>query len=255
LRITVIFITILTSVSSLSGRSAHKTVHVYVALCDNKYQGIIPVPKRLGDGEDARNNLYWGAACGVKTFFKRSRDWKLLYSIENLNNYVLERCIFKHRFESVLLVADAYKGSEIKRALIDFLESTAGHNGIEMRIGNYLIKCGGKSNLIAYVGHNGLMDFNLERYPERKNADSREVIVLACKSKIYFEQAMKSTGAYPLLWTTGLIAAEAYTLKGAIDGWILNESNNKIRLRAARSYHRYQKCGLKAAKNTFVTGW
>src|SRR5256885_7283118 len=42
----------------------------------------------------------------------------------------------------------------------------------------------------------------------------------------------------PLLWTTNLMAPEAYTLKSALDGWILSESNGKIRERAAAAYNR-----------------
>ncbi len=38
--------------------SQTKTIHVFVALCDNEHQGIVPVPKTLGDGKDACNNLY-----------------------------------------------------------------------------------------------------------------------------------------------------------------------------------------------------
>lgn len=51
-----------------------KTIHVFVALCDNEHQGIVPVPKTLGNGKDARNNLYWGAAYGLKSFLKYKTD-------------------------------------------------------------------------------------------------------------------------------------------------------------------------------------
>src|SRR5579864_1418535 len=51
-----------------------RTVHVFVALADNQHQGIVPVPAKLGNGEDAERNLYWGSAYGVKTFFSRSAD-------------------------------------------------------------------------------------------------------------------------------------------------------------------------------------
>ena len=40
------------------------------------------------------------------------------------------------------------------------------------------------------------------------------------------------------------MAPEAYTLKTALDGWILGESNDKIRDRAAAAYDKYQKCGF-----------
>lgn len=57
---------------------APRVVHVFVALADNKYQGIIPVPAQLGNGSDPGRNLYWGAAYGVRTFFKGSSDWELI---------------------------------------------------------------------------------------------------------------------------------------------------------------------------------
>ena len=51
-------------------------VHVFVALCDNRNQGIIPVPAALGNGQDPEKNLYWGAMYGVRGFLSRSSDWK-----------------------------------------------------------------------------------------------------------------------------------------------------------------------------------
>ena len=48
---------------------ASRTVHVFVALADNQSQGIVPVPAKIGNGEDPENNLYWGSAYGIKTFF------------------------------------------------------------------------------------------------------------------------------------------------------------------------------------------
>ncbi|WP_431133525.1 hypothetical protein [Psychroserpens mesophilus] len=52
-----------------------------------------------------------------------------------------------------------------------------------------------------------------------------------------------------------LMAPEAYTLKWAIDGWILNESDAQISERAAQAYHQYQKCGLKGARRLLVNGY
>ena len=45
-----------------------RSVHVFVALCDNENQGIVPVPSHLGNGRDLKGNLYWGSSGGVKTF-------------------------------------------------------------------------------------------------------------------------------------------------------------------------------------------
>src|SRR5215212_939370 len=60
-----------------------RVVHVLVALCDNENQGIVPVPKFLGDGEDPAKNLYWGAAFGIKTFFSKSSSWTKIAEIKN----------------------------------------------------------------------------------------------------------------------------------------------------------------------------
>src|SRR5262245_36762018 len=64
-------------------RNPGKLIHVLVALCDNESQGIVPVPARIGNGDDPANNLYWGARFGVKTFFKRASDWKLIAETRN----------------------------------------------------------------------------------------------------------------------------------------------------------------------------
>ncbi len=79
--------------------------------------------------------------------------------------------------------------------------------------------------------------------------------MLACISKRFFEEGMRASGAYPLVWTTGLMAPEAYTLKSALDGWIAGETNDQIRDRASDAYDKYQHCGTRAAHRLLVTGW
>jgi hypothetical protein len=81
------------------------------------------------------------------------------------------------------------------------------------------------------------------------------VIILACYSKSYFSPEIKKANANPILWTTHLMAPEAYTLKAAIDGWIKNETGADIDERAAQTYNKYQKCGINGARNLFTTGF
>jgi hypothetical protein len=99
------------------------------------------------------------------------------------------------------------------------------------------------------------MDFQLPLLPRQKNETHRDAVLLACASKQYFSEPVRASGAYPLLWTTGLMAPEAYTLKSALDGWIAGESNEQIRDRAAGAYDKYQKCGARAAHRLLVSGW
>jgi hypothetical protein len=70
LSVPAIILFILTPTLFVSAQEAPRVVHAFVALCDNKHQGIVPVPAILGNDDDPKNNLYWGAMYGVKTFFK-----------------------------------------------------------------------------------------------------------------------------------------------------------------------------------------
>jgi hypothetical protein len=236
-----------------------RTVHVFVALADNEHQGIVPVAAKLGNGEDPEHNLYWGSAYGVKTFFTRSAEWVRIRCGERPKAEILERCVFRHRISNVYLVADAYRGMEIRQAILDFLDSAAGDGVATITVrgadGDLKVSVRGGANLVAYIGHDGLMDFQLSRLPLKKNDTRREAVVLACASKQYFAAPVKASGAYPLLWTTGLMAPEAYTLKGALDGWIAGEENEQIRDRAASAYDKYQRCGLRAAQRLLTSGW
>lgn len=230
-------------------------IHVFVALADNVNQGIVPVSASLGNGDNPATNLYWGAAFGVRTFFSRNKDWELLSTTRNPTTTILERCVFRHRRTSILLVADAYRGKEISQTTWDFLEAAGGKPGEKLKIGNVEFHTGGSADMVAYIGHNGLMDFKLAANPTRRDDRKRRAIILACASKSYFSSALEQSGATPLLWTTNLMAPEAYVLSAAIDGWMRKESDEQIRLRAADAYHKYQKCGVRAARALFATGW
>ncbi len=234
-----------------------KVIHVLVALCDNENQGIVPVPAFLGNGEDPQKNLYWGAAFGVKTFFTKSPNWTKISEIENPKENVLQRIVFKHKTKNIFLVADAYRGSRMKETINDFFAAASGEKleNLKLDFQNTTLQILGSANLIAFVGHNGLMDFDLEKQPVKKDDDKREAIILACASRNYFSTPLKKTSAAPLLWTSNLMAPEAYILHDALEGWATGETDEQIRNRAAAAYSKYQKISLKSARNLLVTGW
>jgi hypothetical protein len=70
-------------------------------------------------------------------------------------------------------------------------------------------------------------------------------LLLLCKS-------FRASGAYPLLWTTSLMAPEAWK---RLDAWAGGHCDEAIPERAAAAYARYQKCSLAAARRLFATGW
>ena len=231
--------------------SSINIIHLTVALCDNKYQGIVPVPSSIGNGQDPRTNLYWGAAYGVSTYFRKSADWVFVKKAETAAP-ILERLVFKHHQQPFYLIADAWDGKYIEDATKTFLRASAGMDKDTIHVDNHVIGSGGNARMLAYIGHDGLMDFNLESgYP---NADGRQrdAIILACYSKAYFEPYLKQANTKAYVWTTGLMAPEAYTFHDALAGYVQGEDCEKVRMRAAQAYHRYQKCGLRAANRLLV---
>lgn len=232
----------------------YKTIHIFVALCDNQYQGIVPVPKAIGNGQDPNNNLYWGCGYGIRTYFKKSKEWKFIKSIK-VDSTLMERIVFKHSSKKFYLVADAYNGKEIEQCTRDFFQSTAGILKDTLQLADRTIGTHGNSSLCAYIGHNGLMDFSVDDTYANPDGTSRDAIILACLSKKYYAYHMRQAKANPLVWTTNFMAPEAYTIHDALSGYVLGETNEQIRSRAAAAYSRFQKCSVKAARGLLVTGW
>lgn len=232
-----------------------KVIHVLVALCDNENQGIVPVPAHLGNGEDPAKNLYWGATYGIKTYFSKSKDWQKLAEIKNPKDNVLERIIFKHKTQNVYLIADAYRGSKMKETINAFFSGISGEKLENVEVNNKTLQTLGSANLVAFIGHNGLMDFKLDKEIVKKDEDERDAIILACASRQYFGPHLKQTSANPILWTSNLMAPEAYILHDALDGWIKGETSTQIQTRGAAAYAKYQRISLKSAQRLLVTGW
>ncbi len=235
-------------------------VHVAVALCDNANQGIVPVPAAIGNGQDPNSNLYWGAMYGVRTFLTRKGGWKKVATLPAANDAILERIVFHDQIKRgaqtvpVYIVADAWDGAKIRDSLETFTAYTAGRKeekiSFEVEGETIQLAAGGAAHVIAYVGHNGLMDFSLGPKPEA-NGGVRGAIILACASKPYFEDSLKRANAEPLLLTTGFMAPEAYTLDAALRSFVSGASPDTVIEAAASAYHQYQKCGIKGARRLF----
>ncbi len=237
-------------------------VHVVVALCDNVNQGIVPVPKSIGNGQDPDSNLYWGAMHGVRHFLPKKAGWKQVDTASKEDPRILDRALFHTTVRRgstncpIYLVADAWDGAHIRDAMTAYFTMTAGALTEQISIKNgdtdLTIEAGGAAHLLVFVGHNGLMDFALDppatSFP---NLPPRSAAALACASKPYFEERLTAVGAHALLLTTGLMAPEAYTLDAAIRTWASGGDTEATGEAAASSYNRYQKCGIKGARRLF----
>lgn len=232
-------------------------VHMLVPLCDNENQGIVPVNANLGNGMNLNTNLYWGAAYGVRSYFKKRPDWKLLKSISNPNLNVLERIVFQKEFSNgakVIFIADAYRGDRMKECLLDYFNFLAGKKNDCVK-DQAINVCGGSdADLIIFNGHNGLMDVSVDApiFSGRKN---KEAAAIGCYSFSYFKNHFTRTNSYPTLTTTHLMAPEAYVAEALINNWALLSNESTIRSEVAKAYHTFQKCGMKGAMNLFKSGW
>ena len=186
-----IFIFLLLSVFSAQLSAQAKIIHVFVALCDNESQGIVPVPKKIGNGNDPDNNLYWGCGYGVRTFFKAAAEWRLVSKRKAVSPDILERCIFKHITKDVYMVADAYKGDHIKKCNEDFFRSASGNSTDTVMLKTEVLNLE-SAQLVCYVGHDGLMDFAIDTYPVQKNNAKKDVMILACASRMYYRDGIKT---------------------------------------------------------------
>ena len=238
--------------------------HIVVALCDNKYQGIVPVPAQLGNGDDPNSNLYWGALYGVKTHFSRHRDWIRLKVDVPTASLVLDRVAFHTTIErdgrsaDAYLIAEAWQGRAIRGATTRFLGLAGGEPVEQYVVGDQdektTISAGGASHLVAYVGHNGLMDFASPAVTEPVSfTGARSSVVLACRSREYFSELLGFKRSHSLLTTNGLMAPEAYTLEAAISAWFSGASSDETRNSAADTYAEYQKANQSWSRRLFAT--
>ena len=232
-----------------------KMIHVFVALCDNENQGIVPVSKTLGDGQNPNTNLYWGAMYGVKSYFNGiAPDWKLVKTFSK-DSLILEAVLFKHKTKDAYILAEAYDGAHIKQCTIDFLQASKGKFKKQIIHESDTLSFGGEAYLVSYIGHDGLMDFTLSIDSSANQGSQKEAIILACYSKMYFNEHLKQSNAQPLVWSTHLMAPEAYVLEAAITAWLEEKTDGEVREAAAQAYHKYQKCGINGARNLLVTGY
>ncbi len=219
-----------------------KTVRIIVSLADNLNQGIVPVKASLGNGQDPKNNLYWGAMYGVKPFFKREG-----YTVESASKAyfpegnILEFIEIYKKEQYVPIYAEAWDGAYQKQATQRFMD--------------LLLRP--EDSLTIFVGHNPLMDETVpfpkfaKKHVEQNKTGKRKFAVIACQSRQYFEDGIAATGHEPYVLTNGNMAPEAYVVEAIIRAWAEGKPAQTAREYAAEAYAKYQKIPLKNANWLF----
>lgn len=217
------------------------TIHVFVALVDNQHQRIAPVPAKIGNGDDPAHNLYWGCTDALPPVFKKSGVWKLESTAPGSKPEIIERKIYTHSSGKWRVVADAYRGSAIRDCTVDFFTALGSERPVA------------ELPLVVYIGHDGLMEFDLPEAASAKRGPGRETIILCCESYDYFGKHLAAVNAKPLLLTQQFMYPGGFLLLAALEGWTQKETPEQIRQRAAVAYARNQKISVKAAAGVFTT--
>ncbi|HEV7404012.1 MAG TPA: hypothetical protein VGO11_13825 [Chthoniobacteraceae bacterium] len=235
--------------------AAERVVHIFVALADNASQGIERVPPKIGNGDDAENNLYWGCDDGVKAVFMRSKVWKRVAATDpDGDGPILQRLVFHNAAADAWLVADGYRGKEIKQCLTDYLAALAGTLKAEAAAGERTVAAGGAADFVAYAGHDGLMEFQLETPAAAAGRKPKTAIALCCVSRTFFAGHLAALKVEPLLLTTQLMYPAAQVLHDSINGWLAGKDGRACVQLAGAAYARNQKISQRAAAGVFSTG-
>jgi uncharacterized Zn-binding protein involved in type VI secretion len=234
-------------------------VHALVPLCDNEHQGIVPTSPSLGNGLDLKSNLYWATSAGIKRYFNSSSDWKMQESIMNPSQTILERVVFKKTYSNgaiVYFIADAYRGDRMHECLNDYFNSLSGHLNATIIIGKDTLQINGQADMVAFNGHNGLMDETTVYQSATENTKPKDAVSISCVSSNYFKTHYSKTNSYPLVHTTGLLYPGAFILKGIIDQWVLLKSDKECKTAAGKAYYENKpKSGPNGSQNLFNFGW
>lgn len=216
--------------------AAEKRIAVFVGLCDNATQGIVKVGAKIGDGDKPADNLYWGCTDGLRSHFKASRRWKLEKSeLATGDERILERLTFRHVSGDAVLVAEAWRGSKLKDC----------YEACEKAM------LSGENDLVAFIGHNVLMDVVIEA-PAEKAKGKTDAVVLCCVSDRYFRQRLENAGMQPVLLTTQLMYPGSFILHDALEPWLQGKARGTMRDAAGLAYAKNQKLKPAAAKGVFA---
>jgi hypothetical protein len=216
--------------------AAEKRIAVFVGLCDNATQGIIKVDAKIGDGDKPADNLYWGCTDGLRSHFKASKRWKLEKSeTATGDDRILERLTFRHVSGEAVLIAEAWRGSKLKEC----------YEACEKAM------LSGDNDLVAFIGHNVLMDVAIEA-PAQKAKGKTDAIVLCCVSDRYFRQRLENASVRPALLTTQLMYPGSFILHDALEPWLQGKARDSLRDAAGLAYARNQKIKPAAAKGVFA---
>jgi len=139
------------------------------------------------------------------------------------------------KFE-VDIVIHGWRGKAIDRALAAYADDVSKSKARTIRLDDgSSLEAGGAAQIVAWVGHNRLMDLDAFTWPEPGKA-TKGTIAIACHTAAYMEEKVPSATRVPLLMTRDFLFANAAPLEAAVLAFAAGGSYARIRLDAATAY-------------------
>ncbi len=227
-------------------------VEVHVPLCEKTI--IACGNDRLGDGDNPATNLYWSTTPGFGSWFARKGSgWKRVLrqkagetgDPDVLEVHVQRRVVatpaaWRRRGApaklEIDLVVHAWRGTAIDRALAAYAADLSGGatRTITLDDGTTL-DAGGAAQIVAWVGHNRLMDVDTYKWPV-PGTSTKGAIAIACHTAAYMEEPVPASTRVPLLMTRDFLFANAAPLEATVLAFASGGSYSKIRIAAATAY-------------------
>jgi hypothetical protein len=210
-------------------------VSVHVPLCD---QAIIPCGNaKLGDGDNPATNLYWATTPGFGRWFGRAGSgWKRTIASETGDADVLALHVVRRTHAAptawrrrgvpktfaIEITIRAWRGSAIDRGLAAYAAELASDT---------------PAHLVAWVGHNRLMDVARYRWPATTaRTTTKGAIAIACHTAVYMETTVSDAARVPLLMTRDLLFANAAPLEATVLAFAAGGTYAQIRSAAVAAY-------------------
>ncbi len=211
-------------------------VQVHVPLCDNDI--IACGNARLGDGDRPASNLYWATTEGTLGWFgRRGGGWTQVLATDGAAVAlpdVLDLRVWRREVRTprawrargvparypLYVVAFAWRGERIDDALVRFADDLYGRSATAVVLPDGTrLAAGGDAHVVAYVGHNRLMD--LTGFDWRGRAASadprpRGALAIACHTAVYVQDVVPGPSRVPLLFTRDYLLASSAALAGAV---------------------------------------
>jgi hypothetical protein len=229
--------------------------------------------KKLGDGETPSTNLYWSTTPGFGSWFdhrpgRKTTGWKraLLTTTETGDKDILELRVYRRTVTAsaswrkkgapktfdVILVLRAWRGSQIDRALAAYAADVSGQGSRTVKLADGSeVTAGGAAQIVAFVGHNRLMDLDSFTWPT-PGTDKKGTIAIACETAAYMKRDVPAETRVPLLMTSDFLFSNAAPLEAAVLAFAEGGGYARIRRDAAAAYALVQDKDVKRVAGAFT---